>query len=233
MTTTAFAERINRSSTALVGSFPTAQQPRRSSSARSSSAQPVPGRLSFDRPSSSRYTAARSSVSRESSNFDIGSTAPAPGAARARSCAVGSPPRSTSASDLALGAAHRASNSRASNSRASNSRASNSRGQRSSRPRHRMERDGNRRPQGLLASAILILSLLGLASVASADWSPGTTQPSPKPAVRYVVQPGDTLTSIVANHVGRRDGGLVDDLAQAHGSWSVQIGDVLWLPSAS
>jgi LysM repeat protein len=223
MTTTAFAERINRSSTALVGSFPTAQQPRHSSSARSSSAQPVPGRLLFDRPSSSRYTAARSSMLRESSNFDIGSTAPARGAARARSCAVGSPPRSTSASDLAVSAAHRA----------PNSRASNSRGQRSSRPRYRMERDGNRRPQGLLASAILILSLLGLASVASADWSPGTTQPSPKPAVRYVVQPGDTLTSIVAKHVGRRDGGLVDDLAQAHGSWSVQIGDVLWLPSAS
>jgi hypothetical protein len=94
-----------------------------------------------------------------------------------------------------------------------------------------MQHEYVQRPKGIVAVALVVLSLLGVASVASADWSPGR-RPAPVEAPeRYIVQPGDNLSAIVLKRFGPGHHELVDQLAQAHGSWSVQIGDVLWLPS--
>jgi hypothetical protein len=94
-----------------------------------------------------------------------------------------------------------------------------------------MQHEHVQRPKGIVAAAVIVLTLLGVASVASANWSPGRPPVAQIRPERYVVQPGDNLSSIVVRRFGPGHRELVDQLAQAHGSWSVQIGDVLWLPS--
>jgi hypothetical protein len=84
--------------------------------------------------------------------------------------------------------------------------------------------------KGLVAVALIVLSLLGVASVASADWSPGHRPVVVAPTERYVVRPGDTLSSVVRLRYGAGHGQIVDAIASERGSWSVQIGEVLWLP---
>ena len=83
----------------------------------------------------------------------------------------------------------------------------------------------------LVLFAVVVGVWLGAGSVLANRGGEPASAAAVRPAISYIVQPGDTLWSIAAHHHGPVDQATyVDVLVQRNGGSIVQVGQVLSLP---
>lgn len=83
----------------------------------------------------------------------------------------------------------------------------------------------------LVAATILAMVWLGAGNVLANRGGAPASASAVRPAITYVVQPGDTLWSIAERYHGSTSQATyVDVLVQANGGAGIQIGQVITLP---